>query len=101
MLHMRDANAPKGKVTRRKRDDGFDGHPPPERPRWVNNDQEWKPKVQALAAELGFESKSAWFWYRQVSLEVFHMTRWPQECADAWAFECIRRSLDKRGQVGS
>lgn len=78
----------------------FDGHKPTiiERPKWIDTDRDWKPRVRELSDELGYAFKSAWFWYRQISLEVFHRTHWPQECAEAWAFECIRQALDKRGQ---
>lgn len=81
----------------------FDGHKPPvvERAKWVDTDQDWKPRVNGLADELGWKRPGIWFWFRQISLAIFLEARWPQPCAEAWAFECLRRAIDKRGQEPS
>lgn len=81
----------------------FDGHRPRvvERPKWIDTDKEWRPKVRELADDLGFTFKSVWFWFRQISLEVFHETKWPQPVAEAWALQCVRIALDKRGKAPS
>lgn len=81
----------------------FDGHRPAtaSRPRWVDTDKEWRPKVRELADELGYQTKGVWYWFRQISLCVFHELRWPQECAEAHAFHCCRLAFDKRGQEPS
>lgn len=81
----------------------FDGHPPriAARPRWVDSDDEWKPRIDELADGFGWTRKSVWFWFHQIRLAIFLEASWPQPVAEAWAFECITRAIDKRGSVAS
>ena len=81
----------------------FDGHPQyaPSRPKWIDTDQDWKPRVHELADSFGWKRPGVWFWFRQISLAIFLEAKWPQECAESWAFHCLTAALDKRGQAAS
>lgn len=81
----------------------FDGHRPAivERPKWVDTDKQWKPKLRELAAQMHYEPRGIWFWFRQISLSIFLETKWPQSCAEATAFHCVSAVFDKRGQEPS
>lgn len=68
-----------------------------EKQRWTNTDSDWHPKVCELAESLGFERRGVWYWFRQLSLCIFHEAKWPQSCAEAWAWRCVNEIFDKRG----